>query len=73
MDSYPFALTGPVWLGRVGSTDRAAQRTAAADLLLALVSAESRLAAAFTPTEAPRLHARLAAARARLTELARPD
>lgn len=73
MDSYPFALTGPVWLGKVGSFDRAAQRAAAAELLAALESAESRLRAAFTPAQAPRLHQRLAAARARLTALGQPD
>jgi len=73
MDSYPFALTGPVWLGKVGSFDRAAQRAAAAELLEALESAESRLRAAFTPAQAPRLHQRLAAARARLTALVQPD
>lgn len=69
MDSYPFALTGPVWLGRVGSVDPAVRRAAAAELLLALGSAESRLRAAFSPEQAPRLHGRLAAARARLTAL----
>ncbi len=70
MDSYPFALTGPVWLGRVGSVDPASQKAAAADLLTALASAESRLHAAFSPQQAPRLYQRLAAARARLSELA---
>ncbi len=70
MDSYPFALTSPVWIGRVGSTHRPAQRAAAAELLVALASAESRLRAAFPPEQAPRLHQRLAAARARLTTLA---
>lgn len=70
MDSYPFALTGPVWLGRVGSVDPASQKAAAADLLTALANAESRLRAAFSPQQAPRLYERLAAARARLTELA---
>lgn len=73
MDSYPFALTGPVWLGKVGSFDRTAQRAAAAELLGALESAESRLRAAFTPAQAPRLHQRLAAARARLTALGQSD
>jgi TolB protein len=56
MDSYPFALTSPVWIGRIGSTHPPAQRAAAAELLVALASAESRLRAAFTPAEAPRLH-----------------
>lgn len=73
MDSYPFAVTGPVWLGKVGSVDQAAQRAAAAELLVALESAEARLGAAFSPAQAPRLHQRLAAARARLTALGQPD
>ena len=72
MDSYPFALTSPVWVGSVGSVHPPAQQAAAAELLVALASAESRLRAAFTPEQAPRLHQRLAAARARLTLLAGP-
>jgi TolB protein len=73
MDSYPFAQTGPVWIGPPGSVDPAAQRAAATELLRALDSAEARLRAAFTPEQAPRLHQRLAAARARLIALAHAD
>jgi hypothetical protein len=69
MDSYPFAQTGPVWIGPPGSVDPAAQRQAATELLRALDNAEARLRAVFTPEQAPRLHQRLAAARARLIAL----
>ena len=67
MDSYAFAHTAPVWLGRVGSTDPAAERAAAADLLRALAVAERRLEAAYAGSEIPRLRAHFAAARDTLT------
>jgi hypothetical protein len=58
-----------VWIDHVGSVDPPAQRAAAAELLVALESAQARLRAAFTPEQAPRLHERLRAARARLLAL----
>jgi TolB protein len=67
MDSYAFAHTAPVWLGRVGSTDPDAARTAAADLLRALAVAERRLEAGYAGSEIPRLRAHFAAARDTLT------
>jgi TolB protein len=63
MDSYAFAHTAPVWLGRIGSTDPAAERAAAADLLRALAVAERRLEAGYAGSEIPRLRAHFAAAR----------
>ena len=71
MDSYAFAHTAPVWLGRVGSTDPAAERAAAADLLRALAVAERRLEAGYAGNEIPRLRAHFAAARDTLTARAR--
>jgi TolB protein len=63
MDSYAFAHTAPVWIGRVGSTDAAAARAAARDLLRALDVAERRLVAGYEGTEIPALRAHFAAAR----------
>jgi TolB protein len=70
MDSYAFAHTAPVWLGRVGSTEPAAERTAAAELLHALDVAERRLDAGYTGAEIPTLRAHFAAARDTLTRRA---
>jgi TolB protein len=71
MDSYAFAHTAPVWLGRVGSTDREARRAAVADLLRALTVAERRLEAGYAGSEIPRLRAHFAAARDTLMAQAR--
>ena len=71
MDSYAFAHTAPVWLGRVGSTDPGAERAAAEDLLRALAVAELRLEAGYAGSEIPRLRAHFAAARDTLTARAR--
>lgn len=65
-DSYPFAHTAPVWLGAVGSSDPAAARAAAADLLRWLDVAERRLATGYPGDAAPKLKARFAEARRRL-------
>jgi TolB protein len=67
MDSYTFAHTAPVWLGRVGSTDREAERTAAGELLRALAVAERRLEVGYAGSDIPRLRAHFAEARDTLT------
>jgi TolB protein len=72
MDSYPFAHTAPVWVGSIGSTDRAAARRAATDLLAALDVAEGRLREAYKEASAATVLGRIAAARQRLGTLARP-
>ncbi|MCB0490351.1 MAG: CehA/McbA family metallohydrolase [Cyclobacteriaceae bacterium] len=47
MDSYPFAHTGPVWIGKVGSTDPAAQKESAQTLLKVLDLSWGRIKAAY--------------------------
>jgi TolB protein len=71
MDSYPFAHTAPLWLGSIGSTDPAAARRAAGDLLLALSVAEDRVKQAYGDASAPVLLGRIAAARQKLEPLVR--
>jgi TolB protein len=71
MDSYPFAHTAPVWIGSVGSTDPAAARRAAGDLIMALEVAEVRVKQAYGDASAPVLLGRIAAARQKLEALVR--
>ncbi|MDQ3606975.1 MAG: CehA/McbA family metallohydrolase, partial [Gemmatimonadota bacterium] len=66
MDSYAFGHTSPLWIGRVGSTDPAAERAAAAELLRALQIAEQRLIAGYGGAEIPNLRARFQQARQEL-------
>lgn len=69
-DGQPFAHSAPVWLGRIGSTDPAAARAAADDLLRWMTTAgEKRLAAGYPDGTGTRLKARFAEARARLEAL----
>jgi TolB protein len=71
MDSYPFAHTSPVWIGSIGSTDPAAARRAAGELLMALEVAEGRVKQAYGDASAPVLLGRIAAARQKLEPLVR--
>lgn len=72
MDSYAFAHTSPVWIGRVGSTDRAARRRAAAALSPVVDAAERRLIAGYGGAEnVPKILESFAAARRRLAEASR--
>lgn len=73
MNDIAYAHTGAVWIGRVGSTDPAAARAAAVDLLRALDVAEARLLAGYADAEIPRLRGRFQDARARLSALAGSD
>lgn len=68
MDSYPFAHSGAVWIDRVGSTDPAAKRSAARELLQVLDIAERRLAQGYGSTPTPRISAEFAKARQILRE-----
>ena len=70
MGSYPFAHTGPVWIGERGSTAPEAQVAAANDLLRALEFATTRLESAYAGASIPRLRARFAEARDRLQAIA---
>jgi TolB protein len=71
MDSYPFAHTAPVWIGSVGSTDAAAARRAAEELLAALDVAEARVKQAYQAAPANEILGRISAARAKLKALSR--
>ncbi|HEU0043273.1 LpqB family beta-propeller domain-containing protein [Sphingomonas sp.] len=66
-DSYPFAHTAPVWIGRRGSSDPAAVRAAAADLSRWLDVADAQLARGYPGAAGGGIKARFATARARLT------
>ena len=66
-DSYPFAHTAPVWIGARGSSDPAAARAAALDLLRWMDVADAQLARGYPGVAGPSIKARFAAARARLT------
>ncbi|HEX4934472.1 MAG TPA: CehA/McbA family metallohydrolase, partial [Gemmatimonadaceae bacterium] len=71
MAEYAFAHTAPLWIGKKGSTDPAARRAAAADLLAALGANERRLAAGYAGSDIPRLTAYFAEARAILQAMNR--
>ena len=72
MDTAPFAHTAPVWIGERGSTDPAAQREAAEELLSVLTASRARLRAGYGSADIPRLEARFDEAQARLEALANP-
>ncbi len=71
MAEYAFAHTAPVWIGQKGSTDPAARRAAAADLLRAVEAAERRLVAGYAGAEIPKLRAHIAETRGTLEGLAK--
>ena len=69
MDTEPFAHTGPVWIGARGSTDPAARRQAATELLTLLDASHARLRLGYDGVSIPRLEERFALARERLEAL----
>ena len=72
MDSYAFAHSSPVWIGRVGSTDRDARRRAAAALGPVVDDAERRLITGYgEAANVPRILETFAMARRRLAEASR--
>jgi TolB protein len=71
MAEYAFAHTGPIWIGKVGSTDPVSRQAAAAELLRALGVAERRLKAGYAGADIPKLEAYFAEARGTLETLAR--
>ncbi len=72
MDSYAFAHTGPIWIGKVGSTDPTARAAAAHDLLKALDVANRAMVQSYQGIEIPRLAAHFEKARTTLEQAARP-
>ena len=66
MDSYAFAHSSPVWIGAVGSVDRAAELRSVTVLEQALAGARSRLEGGYAGSPIPNLLARFDEARAAL-------
>ncbi len=62
MDSYAFAHTSPLWIGRVGSTDPAAEAAAKADLRRALTHMATRTDGAYGEQDLAKMKARIQAA-----------
>jgi TolB protein len=71
MDSYPFAHTAPLWIGRIGSLDPETARASARELLAWLDVADKRLVAGYEGSPIPALKERFAGARRKLEELTR--
>lgn len=71
MDSYPFAHSAPVWFDRIGSSDPAAARQSAQELLRWMDVAEKRLNEGYTGASVVKLQQRFADARRRLEMYAR--
>jgi TolB protein len=65
-----FAHSQPLWINRVGSTDPAAARAAARDLLKALSYSEGKFAESYGKGVPPGLVARMVEARRRLAKMA---
>lgn len=66
MDSYAYAHTAPVWIGKTGSSDAGAARAAARDLLRALDVAERRVNTTYAGADVPNLREQFRKARAAL-------
>lgn len=70
MNPSAFAHSAPVWIGRVGSTEPAAERAAAADLLEALDVQRQRLDGRYGDIDIPDIRARFDRAREELVRRA---
>ena len=70
MDSYLYAESSPVWFGEVGSTDSAAARQSAQNLLMLLDVAEKNLKAGYGNAPIPNLLGHFNKARVQLETLA---
>jgi TolB protein len=66
MDSYAFAHSSPIWIGRVGSVDRSAELRSIAVLRAALAGARASLLEGYEGTDIPVLTERFDAATAAL-------
>ena len=71
MSVFPFAHSSPIWIGEIGSTDPAAARAAATDLLRGLAFSEAKFRQAYAEGIPEGLAARIAEARQRLEAIAR--
>ena len=70
MTVFPFAHSSPIWIGEVGSTDPAAARAAAKDLLRGLAFSEEQFAEGYEGAIPAGLSARSAEARRELERIA---
>ena len=73
MTVFPFAHSSPIWIGEVGSTDPAAAKAAASDLLRALSFSESEFAEGYMGAIPAGLTARIAEARRELERIANSE
>ncbi len=62
-DSYPFAHTAPIWFGRTGSSDPAAAKVSAQDLLRWMEVAEKRMDQGYSGAKVDNLKKRFGEAR----------
>ena len=70
MTVFPFAHSSPIWISEIGSTDPAAARTAAKDLLRGLAFSEKQFAEGYEGAIPAGLSARIAEARRELERIA---
>ena len=71
MESYPFAETSPVWIGKKGSFDPLARQAAAEVLLMILDVSEQDLKTGYAETEIPKLLKHFTEARLFLEKISR--
>lgn len=69
LDSYPFAHTGAIWFGQIGSMEPQSALQSASDLLQWLDIAEKNVNQAYADAHVPRLRKRFADARNALTAI----
>ena len=69
MGFFPFAHSAPIWINEVGSTDSAAARASAQDLLAALEYSEAKFVEAYADGVPPSVQERFNETRARLKAL----
>ncbi|MDP5070907.1 MAG: CehA/McbA family metallohydrolase [Congregibacter sp.] len=69
MHKTPFAHSAPIWIDHIGSTESAAQKAAASDLLRALDAVEQEFKQAYGDQPMERLMARIERARNALSEM----
>jgi TolB protein len=66
MHARPFAHSSPIWINQMGSTDKTASASAAADLISAINAAEQQVRDAYGDRAMPKIYARFEAARTKL-------
>jgi len=58
MHARPFAHSSPIWIKKIGSTDKTAKAAAAADLIRAINAAQDNAKKAYGERPMPRLYQR---------------